>query len=59
MNDLCATINHLGFKQYVNGHDEDVCPNCERHYTNTGEGVICDVCGPDLDDAQTDLRVEG
>jgi ribosomal protein L37AE/L43A len=52
MNDLCATINHLGHKQYVNTRDEYVCPNCEREYTNEGEGVICDVCGDALEDEE-------
>lgn len=59
MNDLIATINHLGFKQYVKPDETHVCPNCEREYTNQGEGVICDICGDHLEDAQNDLRVEG
>jgi hypothetical protein len=54
MKHLTATINHLGFKQYIevdtsldNKDGKNVCPNCEREYTNEGEGVICGVCGPD------------
>ena len=59
MKDLTATINHLGFKQYVTSDETNVCPNCERQYTNQGEGVICDHCGDDLHEAQMDLVVPG
>lgn len=47
MSALSLTINHLGFKQYVDETDEYCCPNCELQYTNTGGGLICEQCGED------------
>lgn len=44
MSTLSSTINHLGFKQYVDVTDEYVCPQCLKPYTNEGEGVICGPC---------------
>jgi hypothetical protein len=41
---VSITINHLGFKQYVDVLDEYVCPQCDLQYTNEGEGVLCKSC---------------
>jgi rRNA maturation endonuclease Nob1 len=59
MTDLTSTINHLGFRQYMLPDGTNVCPNCDREYTNNGEGVLCDICGDDLEDAQNDLIIGG